>query len=175
MFLKNGHGGLKPKGLPAYREFLRSALVSSISFALDFLVCMLIVESAGLDYVAATAISFTAGTVLNYFLSLHWVFGRSGKLSRHLGFLAFIGTAAIGLLLNGLAMYCFTGIYHVHYLVSRVMSATLVFFFNFACRKFLIFADSEKGPFTLARRCYEGIKARHVRRSADSQAPRNLH
>lgn len=142
MFLKSDLGS--PKGLPGYREFARSALVSLLSFALDFFVCMLIVERTGMNYLVAMTISFTLGTVLNYILSILWIFGR-GPGRWHMEFLAFLGTAGIGLVLNGMAMFCFTGLFRIHYLISRVLSSTLVFFFNFACRKFLIFADGEKG------------------------------
>jgi putative flippase GtrA len=158
-------GLLAPKGLPAYREFLRSAIVSSLSFGLDFLTCMLIVERTGMGYLGATAISFTAGTLMNYLLSVIWVFGRGRIESWHLELLAFLGIAAIGLLLNDAAMYLFTGRLGIHYLVSRVMSATSVFFFNFAARKYLLFADHGRGPAALLRRLHaRAVMAGRARR-----------
>jgi putative flippase GtrA len=36
-------------------------------------------------------------------------------------------------------MILFTGLLRIHYLISRVIAAILVFFFNFACKKFLVF------------------------------------
>jgi len=158
MFLKSDFGG--PKGLPGYREFARSVLVSLVSFALDFFVCMLIVERTGMNYLIAMTISFTLGTILNYVLSILWIFGR-GPGRWHMEFLAFLGTAGVGLVLNGLAMYGFTSLCKIHYLVSRVLSSTLVFFFNFACRKFLIFADGAKGPLAMARRHWDRFKGKH--------------
>jgi putative flippase GtrA len=129
------------KGLPGYRAFLRSVAVSAVSFALDFFLCMLLVEKGRLGYLPATALSFVAGTVLNYFLSSLLVFGKGHIDSRGLEFLAFLGIAGIGLLLNALDMYIFTSLAGIHYLISRVISGSLVFFFNYACRKFLVFAD----------------------------------
>lgn len=142
MFLKSDFDG--PRQLPGYREFLRSALVSGLSFILDFFLCMLIVEKSTLGYLPATSISFTLGTVLNYALSVLWIFGRANKGKRHLEFVAFLGLAGIGLVLNAFAMVFFTSICSFHYLVSRVVSATLVFFFNFSSRKFIIFRAGRK-------------------------------
>lgn len=167
MFLKSDLGS--PKGLPGYREFARSALVSLVSFALDFLVCMVIVERTGMNYLPAMAISFTLGTILNYFLSIIWIFGR-GPGRWHMEFLAFLGTAGVGLVLNGLAMYCFTSLCRIHYLVSRVLASTLVFFFNFACRKFLIFADGEKGLVAWIRHHWLRFRTRHSSPRHDTRA-----
>lgn len=158
MFLKSDFGG--PKDLPGYREFARSALVSLVSFALDFFVCMLIVERTGMNYLVAMTISFTLGTILNYVLSILWIFGR-GPGRWHMEFLAFLGTAGVGLILNGVAMYCFTSLCQIHYLISRVLSSTLVFFFNFACRKFLIFADGEKGFVAWIRHHWARYRTKH--------------
>lgn len=151
---------VRPKGLPGYREFARSALVSLVSFALDFFACMLMVERTGLNYLVAMTISFTMGTIVSYSLSVLWIFGR-GPGRWHREFLAFLGTAGIGLVLNGLAMFCFTDLFRIHYLVSRVLSSTLVFFFNFACRKFLIFADGEKGLVAWIRHHWIRFRERH--------------
>ena len=41
--------------------------MSLVSFALDFLVCMLIVELTGMNYLVAMVVSFTLGTIFNDF------------------------------------------------------------------------------------------------------------
>ena len=133
------------KGLPGYRAFLRSIPVSLISFALDFCLCMLLVEKGGVGYLAATVTSFIAGTCLNYVLSSVLIFGKGHIEKRSLEFLAFLGIAGIGLAFNALDMYIFTSLMGIHYLISRIMSGSLVFVFNYACRKFIVFADIRAG------------------------------
>lgn len=123
-------------------QFLRSVLVSNVSFALDFSICLLLVGRLKLNYVLATALSFTAGTVLNYLLTVAWIFDNRPMRKRRLEFSFFILLSAIGLGLNSLCMLIFTGLLRLHYLLSRVVSATSVFFFNYFCRKYILFRDS---------------------------------
>jgi putative flippase GtrA len=128
------------KGRPSskYIQFLRSILVSNVSFLLDFSLCLLFVGGLGMNYILATALSFTAGSSLNYSLSVLWVF-EGDKSSRRLEFLLFLAISAIGLALNGLGMYLLAGIANLHYLVARVASASSVFLFNYFCKKYLLF------------------------------------
>jgi len=123
-------------------QFLRSILVSNVSFALDFSVCLLLVGRLKVNYLAATALSFTAGTALNYALSVLWVFDIRAVEDRRLEFGFYLFISALGLGLNALSMLLFTGLLRLHYLVSRVLSATLVFFFNYFSRKKLLFSQS---------------------------------
>jgi putative flippase GtrA len=127
-------------------QLLRSMVASFVSFALDFLLCALLVELAGLSYLPAASLSFAAGTSLNYLLTIAWIF-RTGRLKdRRLEFLAYFGFAALGLFLNGAFMYLLTDVAGLHYLVSRVLSGALVFAFNFSLRKFVLFAAARPAP-----------------------------
>lgn len=127
-------------------QLLRSMAASFVSFALDFLLCALLVELAGLSYLPAASLSFAAGTSLNYLLAIAWIFRTSRLKDRRLEFLAYFSFAALGLCLNGAFMYLFTGVAGLHYLVSRVISGALVFAFNFALRKFVLFGPARPAP-----------------------------
>jgi putative flippase GtrA len=65
---------------------------------------------------------------------------------RRLEFLAYFAFASIGLCLNGAAMYLFTGLGGLHYLLSRLLAGALVFAFNFAMRKFVLFGKAIPAP-----------------------------
>ena len=127
-------------------QLLRSMVASFVSFALDFLLCAFLVELAGLSYLPAASLSFAAGTLLNYLLAVAWIFRTSRLKDRRLEFLAYFAFAALGLGLNGAFMYLFTGVAGVHYLVSRVLAGALVFAFNFALRKFVLFGQARPAP-----------------------------
>jgi putative flippase GtrA len=136
------------KGRPSskYIQFLRSILVSNVSFLLDFSLCLLFVGGLGMNYLFATALSFTAGSSLNYFLSVLWVF-EGDRSSRRLEFLLFLAISLVGLALNGLGMYLLTGLASLHYLLSRVGSASAVFLFNYFTKKYFLFGWLEKRGF----------------------------
>jgi putative flippase GtrA len=136
------------KGKPnsKYIQFLRSILVSNASFLLDFLLCLLFVGKLGMNYLLATALSFTAGSSLNYLVSIIWVF-EGQKDQRKLEFALFLAISCIGLALNALGMYLLTGLGHVHYLLSRVASASTVFLFNYFSKKYFLFGWLEEHSF----------------------------
>lgn len=136
-------------------QLLRSVLVSNVSFLLDFGLCLLLVGSLKLHYVVATLLSFTAGSLMNYALSILWVFDGN-RDERRIELVAFLAVSFIGLGLNALGMYLFTGLLHLHYLVSRVAAATLVFFFNYACKKHLVFGILATATLGLAHRRRRG-------------------
>jgi putative flippase GtrA len=148
------------KELPGYKTFLRSVVVSLLSFIIDFFACMLLVEKANLGYLGAMTISFTVATVVNYILSTKVIFGHGAMDNPGLEFLAFLGIAAVGLVLNGLDMYIFTTLLGIYYLVSRVLAGTLVFFFNYFCRRYLIFAGLGSSLKNLTKKTMTRIKAR---------------
>ncbi len=123
-------------------QFVRSLIVSWVSFGLDFFICYLLVNKLAMHYVVATSISFTAGTILNYVLNTIWIFRDGPVKSRKIEFAAFLILSAVGLGINALCMYFFTGLIHIHYLISRVLSACIGFIFNFWSRKYLLFSNS---------------------------------
>jgi Predicted membrane protein len=125
-------------------QFLRSILVSNASFLLDYALCLLFVGGLGLDYLVSTALSFTAGTSLNYLLSIRWVF-EGDKDGRTLEFALFLAISLVGLALNGLGMYLLTGLCRVRYFISRPLVATTVFLFNYYCKKYLLFGLAHRG------------------------------
>lgn len=136
------------KGRPSskYIQFLRSILVSNVSFLLDFSLCLLLVGSLGLNYILATTLSFTAGSSLNYLLSVLWVF-EGDKSGRRIEFLLFLAISFVGLGLNALGMYLLTGLAGLHYLLSRVGSASAVFLFNYFAKKYFLFGLLERRGF----------------------------
>jgi putative flippase GtrA len=136
------------KGRPGskYIQFLRSILVSNVSFLLDFSLCLLLVGSLGFNYILATTLSFTAGSSLNYLLSVLWVF-EGDKSGRRIEFLLFLAISFVGLGLNALGMYLLTGLAGLYYLLSRVGSASAVFLFNYFAKKYFLFGLLERRGF----------------------------
>jgi putative flippase GtrA len=129
---------LRAKPESKYGQFLRSILVSNLSFLLDLCLCAFLVESFRLDYMVATLFSFTAGSGLNYLLSILWIF-ESERSKRKVEFSLFLAISFIGLGLNSLGMYLFTSVAGWFFLYSRIASAAIVFLFNYFCKKYLLF------------------------------------
>ncbi len=113
--------------------------VSLVSFALDFGTLAFLTEIAGLHYLASAALSFLLGTSLSWLLSVRWVFDVRRYNSRMAEYGLFVFVGAVGLGLNEILLWAFTDGLGLYYLLSKVIAASLVFFWNFGMRKALLF------------------------------------
>jgi putative flippase GtrA len=85
------------------------------------------------------AFSFLAGTTLSYVLSVAWVFDTRRFASKAVECGLFVLEGVVGLGLNEGLLWLFTEPLGLHYLVSKVLAATLIFGWNFGARKLLLF------------------------------------
>ncbi len=120
-------------------EFLRYFLVSVVSLSADFLLLYILTSLAGIYYLVSAVFSYLAGLVINYLLSTYWVFARRKFTNRAAEFsiFAFIGIAGLGT--NELLMWLFTGVFLLHYMISRVFSAGIGYVWKYIVRKYLLF------------------------------------
>lgn len=120
-------------------QLFRYFFVSAASLAVDFLVLALCTEIFGLHYLVSAAISYLAGLVFNYFLSVVWVFHTRRVENRtvEFGVFALIGVAGMGI--NELTMWLFVDIFAIHYLISRAISAGIGYAWKYVARKLILF------------------------------------
>ena len=120
-------------------QLFRYGFVGGIAFVVDYVTLFLLTEYAGVPYLWSAAIAFILGLVTNYLISIIWVFQHNEKMHIWQEFLFFAVIGVIGLGLNEIIMYAGTDLLHLHYMVSKLISTVIVFFWNFFARKFLIF------------------------------------
>ncbi len=130
---------LKDKPDSLIGQLFRYAVVGGISFVVDYGSLWLLTEKAGLPYLWSAAIAFILGLICNYLLSTAWVFGESRIKNAWGEFLAFAIIGVVGLGLNELIMYGCTDGLGFHYMLSKIVSTGIVFFWNFLARRFLVF------------------------------------
>ena len=130
---------MKEKPDSLFGQLLRYAVVGGISFIVDYGSLWLLTEKAGVPYLWSAALAFILGLVCNYMLSTRWVFGES-RISNAWGeFAAFAVVGVVGLGLNELIMFGCTEWIGLHYMISKIVSTVIVFFWNFLARRFLVF------------------------------------
>ncbi len=119
-------------------EFVRYFACSALALALDAGLFGLGLY-AGLSYSVAAAIGFIAGLVLAYFLSVRFVFGERRLADERAEFVVFACIGLAGLMLTELLLWLMIGQRDWHPAVAKLISAGVVFGFNFGSRKVLLF------------------------------------
>lgn len=120
-------------------EFVRYIAASAFALFIDIGLLWILTEYTNISYLIAGALSFTAGLVSIYLLSVCWVFGERSTRSKIAEFAIFSVVGLVGLGFNEIILYILTSIFGFYYLVSKIASVVVVFTWNFAARKWLLF------------------------------------
>ena len=94
-----------------------------------------------------TGLGFTVGMVVNYCLSILFVFIYTGRAKSALGFLSFALLSAVGLLLHLLGMFLLNELLGVNEWVVKILMTAVVLVYNYLSKKAFIFKKqaNEKG------------------------------
>jgi putative flippase GtrA len=125
-------------------QFLRAVLVGGLAFLADAAVLWL-VEAVWLHYLTAAVFGFIVGVAVNYVLSKLLVF-KSNKISmsRAAGVAIYVFISAVGLGLTELFMIFFTETVGLYFMLSKVISAFLVFIWNYYGRRLIIYREKKQ-------------------------------
>lgn len=121
-------------------QFFRYFLVGSVAFVVDFAALFLLTEFGHIHYLLSASVAFMAGVVVNYALSVSWVFDHRSLDNKVHEFAIFAVVGIIGLALNVGVMWFFTELFGFHYLQSKGVAAAIIFLFNFSAKKVLLFS-----------------------------------
>lgn len=124
-------------------QLFRYAFVGGAAFVIDFGTLWLLTEYVGMHYQLSACIAFILGLTANYLLSVKWVFNTPDDANRPMivkstvfAIYALIGLVGLGL--NSVILWLFTDILMLHYLLSKLVSTAIVFFWNFLARRVLM-------------------------------------
>ena len=120
-------------------QLIRYGFVGGVAFVADYCSLYAFTEWCGIQYLVSAALAFVIGLTVNYILSNLIVFTTHRLTNRWLEFAVFAIIGVIGLGLNELILYCATDLLGLHYMISKLISTALVFFWNFFARRFMLF------------------------------------
>ncbi len=120
-------------------QLFRYGFVGGVAFVADYGTLYVATEYLHLHHLLSAAIAFIIGLVVNYLLSTSWVFASHSQTNRQLEFIIFAVIGVIGLGLNELIIYLGTDVCGLHYMLSKLVSTAIVFFWNFFARKLILF------------------------------------
>lgn len=122
-------------------QLFRYTWVGGFAFIIDYGVLYFITEYLYVNYLISAAFGFFLGLVTNYLLSTFWVFNNSRLKNRLAEFIVFAVIGIVGLALNEVIIYFCCEFFGIHYMISKLISTILVFFWNFFSRKYILFTN----------------------------------
>jgi len=121
------------------KEWLRYFAASALAFALDLATLSGLSRFAGVHYLLAAPVGFALGLALIYLLSVRWVFSERRLTNPRVEFVLFGLIGLFGMGINELVIYAGVEQFALAPEQAKIPSAALVFCFNFAARKLLLF------------------------------------
>jgi len=128
-------------------QFLRYFVTGGLAFVVDFGAFALALYYFDIHYLIANLIGLAAGNVVNYLLTVGWVFStEKRKMEQHvfLEVVVFVLISLFGMGLNEFLMYVFVGLMAVQEMLSKVVAAIIVLLWNFFARKYILFKSNNK-------------------------------
>lgn len=122
-------------------DLVTYGIASGAALVVDYGLLLKLV-AVGLPYLTASLMSFSAGSIVAYTLSVRFVFARRRATSREAEMIGFFAVGAAGLALTQLLLYLLVSRAGLPVGLAKIPTVGLVFLFNFLCRRSLVFAGA---------------------------------
>lgn len=132
-------------------QILKFGVVGFVCFLIDFGITTGLTNLLGVHYLISKFLGFVISAVVNYILSIKFVFTQKKEMDKKKEFTVFLILSAIGLVINEVVMYvCIDGIYaHNNFLqanitdglmvsISSIIATGIVMVYNFISRKLFL-------------------------------------
>lgn len=116
-------------------QFCKFGMVGTFCFCIDYGLMIFLTESHLMTYYASSAVSFIASVVVNYVLSMRFVFVSKEGMSKIQEIMIFITLSMVGLLLNQMIMFLAVELLGMFYALAKVFATVMVTAYNFISRK----------------------------------------
>lgn len=116
-------------------QFFRYLFVGGFAALTDIGTLFAATEFLHIHYLVSAALAFVVGTIVNYVLSILWIFRSSRDYKKEIPLFTLIGAG--GLVLNELILWALVDHASIHYLVAKLVSVGVVLFWSFTLRRML--------------------------------------
>ena len=123
-------------------QICKFGIVGVLCFFIDYGVLYVLTEFVKIPYLISSAISFSASVIVNYILSMKYVFSSKKNVNKAGEFSVFVLLSVIGLGLNEVIMWFCVEKISIYYMAAKIVSTALVMIYNFITRK--IFLEERK-------------------------------
>lgn len=115
-------------------QLIKYLFVAVVAFLVDYGTLFILNSLLHLHHLFAAAMGFILGLIVNYLLSMLFVF-KAKTNNKAVSFLIFLVTGLIGLLMTLLLQYLFVDILFIPVLIAKLFTTAIVFFWNFFSRR----------------------------------------
>ena len=124
-------------------QIMKFGVVGFLCFFIDYGLMILFTEAFYINYLVSAALSFSISTIVNYSLSMRYVFKSKKDANKINEFILFVVLSVIGLGVNEAAMWIAVDGLGIHYMISKIGATAVVMVFNFVTRKIFLEDKSE--------------------------------
>jgi putative flippase GtrA len=113
--------------------------VSAVELGCDTTVLYDLVKLAGWPYLAASAVAFSVGAIVAYFLSVRFVFPVRKLHNPYAEFVSFVVLGLVGMAINAAALFVAISAVGLGLITAKLLAAGCTFATNFILRRQLLF------------------------------------
>lgn len=119
-------------------QIIKFGFVGFLCFFIDYGVMVFLTEVFQIDYLVSSGISFTVSVIVNYILSITFVFETDKDKNKLKEFVVFVFLSVIGLGINEVCMWLAVEAAGIYYMISKIGATAVVMVYNFVTRKIFI-------------------------------------
>ncbi len=119
-------------------QIIKFGFVGFLCFFIDYGVMVFLTEVFRIDYLVSSGISFTVSVIVNYILSITFVFETDKDKNKLKEFVVFVFLSVIGLGINEACMWLAVEAAGIYYMISKIGATAVVMVYNFVTRKIFI-------------------------------------
>lgn len=120
----------------------RYVFVGGTAFIVDLFFLYFFSDICGVYYLISGILSFIISVLVNYWMSTKWVFNQDNIDNKVLEFNLFLVISIIGLIFTEILLWVFTDLFGLYYLISKIIAAILVMFWNFIARRVMFYGKN---------------------------------
>ncbi len=120
-------------------KIIKYFFVGGVAAVVDISLFIIFAKFLTYNYLLVGALTFLIATLVNYILSIKFVFKSGQKHKKQKEILLVYLVSAFGLAFNLVILYICHDIIKVELTVSKIIATGVVFFWNYFIRKYFIF------------------------------------
>ena len=123
-------------------QIIKFGFVGFLCFFIDYGIMVFLTEALKINYLISSGCSFSVSVIVNYILSIKFVFDADRDANKVKQFLVFLFFSIGGLIINQIVMWVAVDLLGIFYMISKIGATAIVMVYNFITRKLFIEKNS---------------------------------